>query len=156
MLIENAFHVNLSFYQTIFREAWNSPLCEAIHLTEVQASIPCDTFIPEVDTSIFKLWRASEPVREGDVVYSFLTYVRSHQQLPQNGNTSTTSLVGNGHVCIGDFSNRLPKSVYSSHEEFQYLNLIRDIIDSGNKKGDRTGTGTFSKFGCHVGLFKEH
>lgn len=33
------------------------------------------------------------------------------------------------------------------HEEYQYLKIIRDCIDQGNKKGDRTGTGVRSLFG---------
>jgi len=33
------------------------------------------------------------------------------------------------------------------HEEYQYLEIIEDIIEHGNKKSDRTGTGTKSVFG---------
>lgn len=36
------------------------------------------------------------------------------------------------------------------HEEYQYLELIRGIIDEGTFKGDRTGVGTFSKFGTQM------
>ncbi len=33
------------------------------------------------------------------------------------------------------------------HEEVQYLNMIRQVIQFGNDKGDRTGVGTVSTFG---------
>jgi thymidylate synthase len=33
------------------------------------------------------------------------------------------------------------------HQEYQYLDLVRRIIDSGNRRSDRTGTGTLSLFG---------
>ena len=36
-----------------------------------------------------------------------------------------------------------PTSV-KSHDELQYLNLIRDVVDTGELRPDRTGTGTLS------------
>merc|ERR1719478_2041430 len=34
-----------------------------------------------------------------------------------------------------------------NREEQQYLDMVQDIIETGNRKGDRTGVGTLSKFG---------
>ncbi|TVY25464.1 Thymidylate synthase [Lachnellula hyalina] len=38
-----------------------------------------------------------------------------------------------------------PKST-DTHQEHQYLNLIREILDTGEHRPDRTGTGTYSLF----------
>ena len=33
------------------------------------------------------------------------------------------------------------------HPEWQYLNLLRDVLDNGVRRDDRTGTGTLGVFG---------
>ena len=40
--------------------------------------------------------------------------------------------------------------MYNKHPEMQYLECIREVIATGHKKDDRTGTGVLSKFGYQM------
>ncbi|EEF49441.1 bifunctional dihydrofolate reductase-thymidylate synthase 1 [Ricinus communis] len=137
----------------ILREALNAPGCDAVHITEIETSFDCDTFIPAIDSSIFHPWYLSFPMVENNIRYSFATYVRVRSSaVESNGHDSglsSESSSENSKFDVKKFS-FLPKMVFDRHEEFLYLRLVQEIISDGILKDDRTGTGTLSKFGCQV------
>ena len=116
----------------IYEEALKSEKCEAVHLTEVEGEFECDAFIPKIDATKYKLYGQSKPITEKDVRYQFLTYVGTD---PESGKFRPKA------------AELLPPGCSVKHEEYQYLEMIREIIDQGAVKGDRTGTGTRSVFG---------
>ncbi|KAG0493542.1 hypothetical protein HPP92_004536 [Vanilla planifolia] len=137
----------------ILRDALNAPGCDAIHLTDIETSIECDTFIPPIDFSVFQPWCSSLPSIESNIRYSFVTYVRVRGQSMES-QTLDNDQVTNGDLCknkieIQQFS-FLSKLIFDRHEEYTYLRLVEDIISHGTVKNDRTGTGTLSKFGCQM------
>ncbi|XP_015933832.1 bifunctional dihydrofolate reductase-thymidylate synthase isoform X1 [Arachis duranensis] len=136
----------------IFRETLNAPGCEAIHITEIQTRIECDTFMPPVDSSVFQLWYSSFPKVENNILYSFTTYVRVRRLVERATQNTDPVLDNNSDTVKFDFKNFsfLPKMILERHEEYKYLRLVEEIISEGTAKDDRTRTGTLSKFGCQM------
>ncbi|KAF9684384.1 hypothetical protein SADUNF_Sadunf04G0112800 [Salix dunnii] len=134
----------------ILRESLNAPGCDAIHITEIETDFDCDTFIPAIDTSVYHPWYSSFPKVENDIRHCFTTYVRVRsstvESLSQNNGVNPDGSSENSKLEVKKYS-FLPKMVFERHEEYLYLRMVEDIVLDGNLKGDRTGTGTLSKFG---------
>ncbi|KAI8563469.1 hypothetical protein RHMOL_Rhmol03G0113100 [Rhododendron molle] len=115
----------------ILREALNAPGCDAIHMTEIESSIECDTFIPAVDTSVFFPWYSSFPSVENNIRYSFTTYVRvknsTAESLSQTNGKISDNCSDSAKFGVKNFS-FLPKMIFEKHEEYLYLRLVEDSL----------------------------
>lgn len=118
----------------IFEECLAPPLisqCKQIYLTRISQDYDCDVFFPSPAPNIFSVDFLSEFL----IVSVSKTF--THQGVPydyavyQNKTIPISSILCN----------------YPAHEEYQYLGLVKEIIEKGTHRDDRTKVGTLSVFG---------
>jgi dihydrofolate reductase/thymidylate synthase len=110
--------------EAAFREAMTLPQLCGIYLTRVGKDFECDRFHDPIPED-FHPTRVSKTHSHDGVPFDFVVYERDPSGV------------------------RIDLQA-KDHEEYQYLDLIRDLIENGDKMTDRTQVGTRSKFGCQM------
>ena len=111
---------------SVYAEALRSPRCRAVYLTTIHAEVACDAFVPDIEALGFTRSRAIEAHVHDGVALDMSLFER----------------------CAAPPPPPRPPPPPPRHEEHQYLDLIRDVIENGGRRTDRTGTGTLSTFGA--------
>lgn len=104
----------------LYEEAMLYKNCEYIYITEIYKDFKCDNFFPTLPT-YFKKTDVSKfnYDSKSDTFFRFITYKKIDLQT----------------------------RIWNNIEEEQYLNLMRNILENGTSKIDRTEVGTLSLFG---------
>jgi len=119
-LVENVFVIGgVQVYETAIKY----PLLNRVILTEVEKEFECDRHFNLKQFGLEEVER-SEPVEDKDSTWQIVTYQRTKTAIPWSPDGSIKNL-----------------------EEIQYLDMVRECIEKGVKRGDRTGVGTLSVFG---------
>lgn len=122
--------------QAAYQEAVSLPNCTRVFMTRIGRDIECDTFFPALDEKTFRPVHVSTTRSHKDLTFDFVTYerVQSEEDVKPLTVSPSPAFAAAGGAGF-------------HHEEYQYLNMIREIIEKGLATDDRTGVGTRSMFG---------
>ena len=111
--------------------------CKLIYQTLIEKEYEADVFfeIPKDFDPLF----VSKTQRDSDTTFDY-------RILFNKNITKDENLMNNFDEVINPYF--LTK--YPKHEEYQYLEAMKDILETGHYKQDRTGVGTYSKFGLRM------
>jgi len=131
--------------EAAYKEAIGLPTCKNIFMTRVGKDMECDTFFPSFDESAYQIVHVSKTNVHDGLPFDFMVY----QRRPTNDADSSGSAVKELALPLIEPSAGLVAMGGAGllHEEYQYLDAIREIIDKGVSMSDRTGVGTRSMFG---------
>jgi len=132
--VESAFVIG---GQAAYQEAMEMAACSRIFITRIAKDVECDVFFPAFDDAQFKVVHVSQTQSHKDMPYDFVVYERLNIEPAAKARllaspAPLTAAGGAGQLL---------------HEEYQYLDAIREIIEKGIPMSDRTGVGTVSMFG---------
>lgn len=134
----------------VYQEVLDNDLCDKIYLTRINKEYEGDRFFPEIPGS-FEITGMSRTFSTDFVTYDFVTYEKV-STIKEKPVPSMDELVLTG----GEPKVQVPKYVACPmikvryHEEFQYLDILADVLSRGTLKSNRTGTDAYSKFGYQM------
>jgi dihydrofolate reductase/thymidylate synthase len=105
--------------------------CKLVIKTRINKDFEGDVFMPKID-------------EQGTFAPLYITKTYQHKDI-----TFDYCFLGNRRL-LEKRPDLVPTRLfqkYPKHPEMQYLETIRDILESGNIKDDRTGVGIIGKFG---------
>ncbi|CDU17314.1 bifunctional dihydrofolate reductase-thymidylate synthase, putative [Plasmodium yoelii] len=158
----------------VYKEFLDRNLIKKIYFTRINNSYNCDVLFPEINENLFKISSISDVYNSNNTTLDFIIYSKKTEKINSNKEISNDIFLG---LCDEQNKNfddeddytyfsfnknkenikknsehvhnfKIYNSIkYKNHPEYQYLNIIYDIIMHGNKQDDRTGVGVLSKFG---------